>query len=102
MYLQNVFCLVILNHFFSSQPEYVAGLDPAGPGYGDLKDHLKLDPLDAKMVDVVHTFMRVIGVAKPCGYVDFYPNGGRYQPGCPDITSCQCCHFAGFFPLKVV
>lgn len=62
-------------------------MDPAGPGYGDMKEELKLDPQDAKLVDVVHTFMKVIGTARPSGHIDFYPNGGRYQPGCPELTS---------------
>ncbi|XP_030753741.1 pancreatic lipase-related protein 2-like [Sitophilus oryzae] len=67
----------------------ITGLDPAGPGYGDISEDLRLDPQDAKLVDVVHTFMRVIGITRPLGHVDFYPNGGRYQPGCPDINKLK-------------
>ncbi|XP_048524804.1 phospholipase A1 member A isoform X2 [Dendroctonus ponderosae] len=76
--------------------------DPAGPGYGDIKEELKLDPQDAMLVDVVHTFMKVIGTARPSGHVDFYPNGGKYQPGCPDLTSCNATHQQHFVqPRKV-
>ncbi|CAG9761757.1 unnamed protein product [Ceutorhynchus assimilis] len=68
----------------------ITGLDPAGPGYGDVReDHLKLDRQDAKLVEVVHTFMKVIGTARPSGHVDFYPNGGQFQPGCPELTSLK-------------
>ncbi|XP_066148571.1 pancreatic lipase-related protein 2-like isoform X1 [Euwallacea fornicatus] len=79
----------------------ITGLDPAGPGYRDIKEELKLDPQDAQLVDVVHTFMRVIGTARPSGHVDFYPNGGKYQPGCPDITnlaeSILCNHGRSYY-----
>lgn len=45
----------------------------------------KLDPGDAKLVDVIHTSVRILGLSEPQGHVDFYPNGGRFQPGCPDL-----------------
>lgn len=62
-----------------------AGLDPAGPGYTDVPEKYRLDKGDAKLVDVIHTFMKVLSLAEPLGHVDFYPNGGKFQPGCPDI-----------------
>ncbi|KAF7265960.1 hypothetical protein GWI33_020698 [Rhynchophorus ferrugineus] len=67
----------------------ITGLDPAGPGYGDVQDMLRLDPHDAKLVDVIHTYLVVIGETRPLGHVDFYPNGGRYQPGCPNLIGWQ-------------
>ena len=48
----------------------------------------RLDPTDAKLVDVIHTDGRDgtldsgLGLSRPCGHVDFYPNGGHVQPGC--------------------
>ena len=39
-------------------------------------------------VDVIHTDVRTgtldssLGLQRPCGHVDFYPNGGNKQPGC--------------------
>ncbi|KAH1004302.1 hypothetical protein HUJ04_004080 [Dendroctonus ponderosae] len=74
----------------------ITGLDPAGPGYGDIKEELKLDPQDAMLVDVVHTFMKVIGTARPSGHVDFYPNGGKYQPGLQLTNSILCNHGRSF------
>ncbi|EFA00197.1 phospholipase A1 member A [Tribolium castaneum] len=64
----------------------ITGLDPAAPGFKDIEAKLKLDANDAKMVDVVHTYMKVLSLAQPVGHVDFYPNGGRRQPGCPEIS----------------
>lgn len=64
---------------------YLIGLDPAGPGFNDINGDLKLDPQDAQLVDVIHTYMKVLSLAQPLGHFDFYPNGGRFQPGCPDI-----------------
>ncbi|XP_058793275.1 phospholipase A1-like [Phymastichus coffea] len=65
----------------------ITGLDPAQPcfRYSDLS--LRLDKSDAYFVDVIHTNGRILrkmglGLPYPLGHVDFYPNGGRVQPGC--------------------
>lgn len=42
----------------------------------------KLDKSDAEFVDVFHTNALVQGKIEQCGHVDFYLNGGVYQPGC--------------------
>nr|CAD7419130.1 unnamed protein product [Timema poppensis] len=47
----------------------------------------RLDPSDAKLVDVIHTdgksiFLLGYGMSQPCGHIDFYPNNGKEQPGC--------------------
>lgn len=63
----------------------ITGLDPAGPGYSNIPESDRLDAGDAKLVDVIHTFAKVLSLAQPQGHVDFYPNGGRLQPGCPNI-----------------
>ncbi|KAK7504091.1 hypothetical protein BaRGS_00004823, partial [Batillaria attramentaria] len=62
-------------------------LDPAGPGFDTTPPEVRLDPSDAIFVDVIHTNARPLeqmgfGYQQPCGTVDFYPNGGRTQPGC--------------------
>lgn len=79
------------------------GLDPAGPGYTDMRSEYKLDRNDAKLVDVVHTYMRILSLAEPLGHLDFYPNGGQLQPGCPEIYDicksylCKCDSRLKFF-----
>ncbi|XP_018375101.1 PREDICTED: pancreatic lipase-related protein 2-like [Trachymyrmex cornetzi] len=73
----------------------ITGLDPASPFF---RHHLfreksrKLDATDARLVDVIHTdgsqdFMDGFGLLKPIGHIDFFPNGGREQPGCNDIKN---------------
>lgn len=64
------------------------GLDPAGPYFQGMPAFVRLDASDAKFVDVIHTngapsFLKgCFGYEQPCGHVDFYPNGGIFQPGC--------------------
>jgi len=50
-------------------------------------ERVRLDQSDAKFVDVIHTdgasILQVgLGLLQPSGHVDFYPNGGRFQPKC--------------------
>ncbi|BES94717.1 phosphatidylcholine 1-acylhydrolase activity [Nesidiocoris tenuis] len=60
----------------------ITGMDPAMPLIvGD--SSYRLDSSDAKFVDVIHTSIYYLGVYKPTGHADFYPNGGGpLQPGC--------------------
>jgi len=65
----------------------ITGLDPAGPIFVELNASLRLDPSDAKFVDVVHTnggtiTKGALGLSIPSGHVDYYCNGGSLQPGC--------------------
>lgn len=73
----------------------ITGLDPASPFF---RHHLfreksrKLDATDAHLVDVIHTdgsqdFADGFGLLKPIGHIDFFPNGGREQPGCTDVKN---------------
>ncbi|XP_012256057.2 pancreatic lipase-related protein 2-like isoform X2 [Athalia rosae] len=75
--------------------ERITGLDPASPFF---KNHLirqrskKLDISDARFVDIIHTdgsesLVDGFGLLKPMGHVDFFPNGGREQPGCTDVKN---------------
>ncbi|KAL1469143.1 hypothetical protein MTO96_004867 [Rhipicephalus appendiculatus] len=72
------------------------GLDPAGPLFESYGIHLTAD--DADFVDVLHTSVGSgwtdivqgrLGMLRSCGHVDFYPNGGKQQPGCWRFSSCS-------------
>ncbi|CAG5103539.1 Similar to Exosc10: Exosome component 10 (Mus musculus), partial [Cotesia congregata] len=63
----------------------ITGLDPAQPCFSN--SSLSLDVSDAPFVDIIHTNGQLmtklgLGLPEPIGHVDFYPNGGKAQPGC--------------------
>ncbi|XP_056013680.1 inactive pancreatic lipase-related protein 1-like [Ostrea edulis] len=65
----------------------ITGLDPAGVHFETYDTKVKLDPFDANFVDVIHTnaaslWEMAAGIKTPNGHTDFYPNGGKQQPGC--------------------
>jgi hypothetical protein len=69
----------------------ITGLDPAdymtfGKIFFFLYDVKPLERTDATFVDVIHTNTRAVGDGKVHGHVDFYPNGGKSQPGCFKLT----------------
>ncbi|KAF3834812.1 hypothetical protein F7725_027370, partial [Dissostichus mawsoni] len=62
-------------------------LDPAGPTFEHADNQNILSKGDAQFVDVLHTNTRgspdrSIGIQRPVGNIDIYPNGGTFQPGC--------------------
>ena len=63
----------------------ITGMDPAGPNFEGTPPEARLWYTDAQFVDAIHTDIRPViglGMEEACGTVDFYPNGGRSQPGC--------------------
>uniref|UniRef100_H3CXC9 Lipase, member Ia n=1 Tax=Tetraodon nigroviridis TaxID=99883 RepID=H3CXC9_TETNG len=62
----------------------ITALDPAGPLFTGTLPKDRLDPSDAQFVDVLHTDIDALGFRGPLGHIDFYPNGGTDQPGCPN------------------
>jgi hypothetical protein len=60
----------------------ITGLDPAGPTFEGSGDKtIGLNPTSANLVDILHTAFD-LGTTRDIGHLDFYPNGGRNQPGC--------------------
>lgn len=71
----------------------ISGLDPALPGFEYIAGpDSRLDPTDAEFVDIIHSCAGTLGFAEPLGHVDFFPNGGFNQPGCP-LTDQFGCNF---------
>ncbi|XP_016057223.1 PREDICTED: lipase member I [Miniopterus natalensis] len=69
---------------FQGQLGRITGLDPAGPKFsGKPPNGRLLHYTDAKFVDVIHSDIDGLGINEPLGHIDFYPNGGKKQPGCP-------------------
>ncbi|ESP05106.1 hypothetical protein LOTGIDRAFT_102360, partial [Lottia gigantea] len=69
----------------------ITALDPSGPGFALEDDNDHLDMTDAEFVDVIHSndgelFHLAFGYlsGRSVGHADFYPNGGKVQPNCPD------------------
>ncbi|XP_037078473.1 LOW QUALITY PROTEIN: pancreatic triacylglycerol lipase-like [Pollicipes pollicipes] len=65
----------------------ITGLDPAEPHFENTDPVVRLDPTDAGFVDVIHTdsgplISGGLGLLQPIGHMDFFPNGGKKQPGC--------------------
>ncbi|KAK4877738.1 hypothetical protein RN001_010244 [Aquatica leii] len=71
--------------------KYIVGLDPAGPLYTSGSKQIRLDADDADFVQVIHTSINLLGFKDAIGHADYYPNGGKYQPGCLEIIG-GCSH----------
>ncbi|XP_042907233.1 pancreatic triacylglycerol lipase-like [Parasteatoda tepidariorum] len=70
----------------------ITALDAAGDVFYSFPEDLKLDRSDAYFVDVIHTaddspFPKGLGYYYPIGHLDFYPNGGMFQPGCESVPT---------------
>ncbi|KAL4708916.1 hypothetical protein ACJJTC_014944 [Scirpophaga incertulas] len=73
----------------------LTALEPSGPCFRDLRPTERLDASNADFVEVVHTNIDGYGMAPRMGHVDFYVNGGEYQPSDLLLYPCTstCSHF---------
>ncbi|XP_060516291.1 pancreatic triacylglycerol lipase-like isoform X7 [Cylas formicarius] len=71
---------------------YLVGLDPAGPLFSERDTSNRLDPTDGQFVQVIHTNDGVLGFGINMGHADYFPNGGKTQPGCGIDVAGSCAH----------
>ncbi|KAJ8916045.1 hypothetical protein NQ315_010913 [Exocentrus adspersus] len=76
----------------NGEVDHIVGLDPAGPLFSTWNTRERLDPTDAKFVQVIHTNGGLLGFRGPLGHADYYPNGGSSQPGCGVDIIGGCAH----------
>ncbi|KAJ8687643.1 hypothetical protein QAD02_023437 [Eretmocerus hayati] len=65
----------------------ITGLDPAEPHFSNTSPVVRLDPTDAEFVTAIHTdcspfISGGLGISQAVAHIDFFPNGGKNQPGC--------------------
>uniref|UniRef100_A0A453Z0M3 Lipase domain-containing protein n=1 Tax=Anopheles gambiae TaxID=7165 RepID=A0A453Z0M3_ANOGA len=70
----------------------VVALDPALPLFSINDPGNRVASGDANYVEVIHTNGGLLGFDLPLGQADFYPNGGRSQPGCGVDLAGTCAH----------
>ena len=75
----------------------ITGLDPAEPAFELAGPSARLDKTDAGLVDVIHTnsgmlWEGCLSIMRNIGHVDFYPAGGKHQPGCTDLCIDDLCN----------
>ncbi|XP_074088003.1 pancreatic triacylglycerol lipase-like [Macrotis lagotis] len=81
----------------------ITGLDPAEPCFEGTPEEVRLDPSDAKFVDVIHTDASPIipnigfGTSQLVGHLDFFPNGGEQMPGCQKNALSQIVDINGIW-----
>ncbi|XP_013190600.2 pancreatic lipase-related protein 2 [Amyelois transitella] len=76
----------------------LTGLDAAGPCFRNRGPDGRIDESDADFVDLILTNIDTFGMAPPVGHVNFYVNGGEYQPGDGYWMMCGpfCSHSRSF------
>lgn len=89
-------------HFYlatGKKPSRITALDPAGPCFRSLPEEYRFTISDAERVDVVHTNIDGFGMAERLGHVDFYVNGGEFQPSDIPYIPCLivCSHVRAIF-----
>lgn len=74
----------------------VTALDPAKPYFDIVSQDYRVQPTDAVLVDVIHTnsgdlWESALSMPWVVGDVDFFPNGGKHQPGCTEACIGTAC-----------
>ncbi|XP_058458150.1 lipase member H-like [Malaya genurostris] len=69
----------------------IIALDPAGPLFSPGQEDA-VSPQDGLYVETIMTNAGQVGIDSPLGQANFYPNGGRTQPGCGPDTGGGCAH----------
>ncbi|XP_055538344.1 pancreatic triacylglycerol lipase-like [Wyeomyia smithii] len=77
--------------FQNGEIHSVIGLDPAGPLFSLGQPDL-LTSNDAQYVEAIFSNAGLLGFNLPLGDANFYPNGGRSQPGCGIDLTGNCAH----------
>ncbi|XP_014284699.1 phospholipase A1 isoform X1 [Halyomorpha halys] len=92
----------ILGYHMPNLPR-ITGLDPALPLFSAATSRIenRLDPTDARFVDVYHTNGGWQGRLAAVGHVDFYLNNGATQPGCHSNASCDHHRAVGVFAESI-
>lgn len=57
-------------------------LDPAQPNFTGTQKKEKVNQKSGQFVMVLHSSTVFLGLREPVGHVDFYFNGGKFQPSC--------------------
>lgn len=70
----------------------IVALDAAFPLFSINNPDARVDSNDAHYVQSIHTNAGGLGFDEPIGHGNFYPNGGRSQPGCGLDVSGNCAH----------
>lgn len=70
----------------------IVALDAAFPLFSINSPDARLNVDDALYVQSIHTNAGNLGFDEPIGHGNFYPNGGRSQPGCGIDISGNCAH----------
>ncbi|XP_074045663.1 lipase member H [Macrotis lagotis] len=82
-----------VGQMFDGKLGRITGLDPAGPSFNGKPPNERLDHTDAQFVDVIHSDTDALGFKESLGNIDFYPNGGSDQPGCPQTIFSGLAYF---------
>ncbi|CAL7948587.1 unnamed protein product [Xylocopa violacea] len=79
-------------HYAKHQLNYVVALDPALPNFVLAGPGNRVSNHDAKNVEIIHTNAGFLGYDSSIGHIDFFPNGGNKQIGCPLDIVGACSH----------